>query len=370
MAGAGYRGTFVISWSQTETDGIRGAAPDVVGPGSVWRWTGDAVRVDGPSDVLLLSEAQGMADLRQRAARNVRSLVGAALGIVPRGLNISAWDTETPTLSGFEDETHFDITDGLRRYELTPIEVGNGRPPLLMSVDGMPPPDTDLWVLRAARRPARRQPDGQDDAAGMLCFTPGTRIRCEEGDRLIDDLRPGDRVLTRDGGAQPLLWVGQRRISGARLRAMPAIRPVRICAGALGIDVPDADLFLSPGHRVLVQGDRARDLFREPEVLVSALDLVDDRRILRDHALRETAYIHLLFDRHEVIWANAVACESFHPAEADLSALDPVQRAGLETARPGLLQAPGRFGGFARRVLSTPEAAVLLADPGGLRRAA
>lgn len=369
MAGAGYRGTFVISWSQTETDGMKGAGPDSLGPGSVWRWSGDATCVDGPADVLFLSEAMGTANLRQRASRNVRNLLWAALGTVPRTDQLAGGLLGDP-LPEIDSNSAFDVTDGLRRYELTPIETGHGRPPLLMSVDGMPPPDTDLWVLRAARRPMRRVPDRQDEAAGMLCFTPGTRIRCADGDRRIEDLRPGDRVLTRDGGEQPLLWSGLRRISGARLRAMPAIRPVRLRAGALGVDVPDGDLLLSPGHRVLVQGGAADELFGTSEVLVAALDLVDDRHVLRDHTLRETAYIHLLFDRHEVIWANNVACESFHPAEADLAGLDPDQRGTLEAVRPGLLDAPGHYGGFARRTLSAAEAAVLLADPAGLRRAA
>ncbi|HEX9857440.1 MAG TPA: hemolysin-type calcium-binding protein, partial [Paracoccaceae bacterium] len=66
----GSRGTFVISWSQTETDGLRAAPLDVLNVGAAWRWTGEPVRVDGPHQGLLILEgAEGAADIRKRAAR-------------------------------------------------------------------------------------------------------------------------------------------------------------------------------------------------------------------------------------------------------------------------------------------------------------
>ena len=76
----GSLGTFVISWSQTEVDGLRAAPLDVLAVGTTWRWSGAAVRVDGPQGLLLLEKAEGAADIRKRAARMVRRLVGVAVG--------------------------------------------------------------------------------------------------------------------------------------------------------------------------------------------------------------------------------------------------------------------------------------------------
>ena len=70
----GFKGTFVISWAQTEVDGVQAAPLDVLNVGASWRWTGDAVRVDGPQSVLVLEGAEGVIDVRQRAARMVRRL--------------------------------------------------------------------------------------------------------------------------------------------------------------------------------------------------------------------------------------------------------------------------------------------------------
>ena len=76
--GTGFLGTFVISWSQTELDGLRAAPISAVQKGAVWSWNGETVRVDGPSGLLRLEQGEGEAMLRRRAARMVRKMVGAA----------------------------------------------------------------------------------------------------------------------------------------------------------------------------------------------------------------------------------------------------------------------------------------------------
>ena len=67
---AGYRGTFVIGWAQTEVDGMIRPEVATIGVGSVWRWQGRAMRVDDPRDVLLL---EGCAEVaRTHAALRAR----------------------------------------------------------------------------------------------------------------------------------------------------------------------------------------------------------------------------------------------------------------------------------------------------------
>ena len=203
--------------------------------------------------------------------------------------------------------------------------------------------------------------------SGVICFTSGTRIATPSGARPVEALRPGDRVITRDNGAQEVIWTGQRHISGARLHAMPHLRPVRICAGALGQGAfgegrPDGDLLVSPGHRILMQGHAARALFRCEEVLVRAGDLVDDRRIRTDLALREVTYHHILLERHEVLFANGIGADSFHPGEADPAGLDAADHARLREVSPAFVSDPGSYGDFARRGLTSAEAALFLHD--------
>ena len=344
----GFRGTFVISWSQTEVDGLTAAPVEALAQGAAWCWRGEAVRVDGPTDVLRLDEAIDRRDMRRRAAGAVRKLVGTALERAPRP------DDAAPPL-----DSHFTVTDGRRTYAVTLIEVGGGARPLLMFVDTLPPRDRDLWVVRLSLDPGAGAAAAKDDAGGVICFTPGTRILTPRGPQPVETLRAGDEVQTRDDGVQPIRWIASRRMTGARLFAMPHLRPVRLRAGALGKDIPDDGLLVSPQHRLLVRGDRARALFNADEVLVTARDLVDGDRIAVDLRLRQVTYIHLLLDAHQVIWANGVETESFHPASAALTALGEDDRARLETEWPGLVADPQAYGPFARRSLSASEAAIL-----------
>ncbi len=347
---AGYRGTFVISWAQTEIDGRLNAPVATLGVGSSWRWSGEMLRVDGPPGVLLLERGPAEADLRRRAARGVHRLVGAAMAPGTVSGDIAVEDGVL--------NVGFEVTDGHKSHVLTLIEVGPEASPLIMFAGAPPPADTDLWVVRTTLRPGHVN-RLCDQPTGVICFTPGTMIRCEGGARPVEALREGDRVQTRDNGLQEILWIGHRRISGARLYAMPELRPVRLRAGALADGEPDGDLVVSPRHRLLIRGPRAVELFNTDEVLVAAADLIDDRSVLRDHHLREVTYVHVLLEHHEVVWANGVATESFHPAQAGLESVTPEQRARLIERFPELEQDPNAYGGYARRLLSGAEAAIL-----------
>ncbi|WP_299201226.1 Hint domain-containing protein [uncultured Tateyamaria sp.] len=347
----GFRGTFVISWSQTEVDGLEAAPLPSLAVGAAWAWRGDAVRVDGPQDVLRLDRANGEDVIRRRAARMVHRLVGAAIENTPL---TPEPDESEPLMT----DSSFVVTDGAKSYTVTVIEVGRGAPPLLMFLDDIPPRKTDLWVVHHTINTAYGDPT-PDGAGGVICFTPGTWIDTPDGPRLIEDLREGDKVQTQDNGPQEILWTGSRHMTGARLFAIPRLRPIRIAAGALGVERPDQELLVSPEHRMLIKGDVAKDLFNTPEVLVAAKDLVNGSTITVDLKARKVTYVHLLLPKHEVLRANGVETESFHPANTALSMLNEDDRARLVGGMPNLERDPHTYGSYARRNLSASEAAIL-----------
>lgn len=137
---------------------------------------------------------------------------------------------------------------------------------------------------------------------GPPCFTPGTMIAVPGGQRPVEELKPGDPVLTRDNGVQTLLWVGSRTVTGQGKRAQ-----VVFADGAIGNDGAFA---VSQQHRMLLSGWQAELLFGEETVLVPAKALINDDTI----RLVETdtvTYIHLLFSGHEILFANGVPSESY-----------------------------------------------------------
>lgn len=352
MIKTGYRGTFVIDWVQTEIDGLEAPPMSALTIGAAWKWRGEAVRVDGPPEILQLDQAKGAEELHRRAARSVRRLVGASLN--PQALLARAPDLDDISLG----ENSFLLTDGAGTYTVTLIEGARTGTSLLIFDDHMPPRNRDLWVVRhTLEEPATRRRAVRDTR--VICFTPGTRILTPQGLRLIEDLREGDLVQTKDNGAQRVEWMGSRRMSGARLMAMPGLRPVRIAPQFFGEDLPDQELVVSPSHRIVIKGDVARDLFNTPEVLVSAKDLINKTSVTVDMSLREVTYVHLLFDRHQVLWANGVETESFHPAATSLDALVGLDLMRLLARHPDLAHDPMSYGNFARRNLTTSEAALL-----------
>ena len=350
----GYTGTFVISWSQTEIDGLGEAPQTALNVGAAWAWHGDAVRVDGPNNILQLDGAEGPDQLRKRASRMVHKLTRQALE-----LNVSPYDFSSdtdPTIT--LPDRSFVVTDGAQSFAVTLIETGAGNRPLLMFAGAIPPRNTDLWVVHHSLGAPGQNPLGEN-TGGVICFTPGTRILTPDGGQLIEDLRPGDMVQTKDNGAQQIQWVGSRMMTGARLFAMPQLRPIRFRPGALGIDRPEEELLVSPAHRMLIEGDVAQDLFNTREVLVTARELVNGGTISIDLTARNVRYIHLLLDQHQILFANGVATESYHPANADLSTLTDHDRDQLLDLMPELKQDLLSYGPYARRNLSTSEAALL-----------
>lgn len=348
----GSLGTFVISWSQTEVDGFKAASMDLLTTGTVWRWTGAAVRVDGPQGLLRLEEAEGSADLRKKAARMVRRLVGVAVA----GDAKHAQGNDDPD-DGLPDQA-FIVTDGHQSFTVTIIPVPDTGAHLLMLVGELPPSDKDLWVVRTSID-RTHSGAGARVAGGVICFTPDTRISTPDGARHIRHIKRGDMILTRDNGPQEVLWTGHRRMSGARLYAMPHLRPIRFKANSMGLYRPDEDLLVSPQHRMLVKGAQAQALFNTPEVLVAAEDLINDHTIMVDHMLREVTYVHILLNEHNVVWANGLETESFHPSNTAMDTVDPTQREILKEILPDVEVNPHAYGDYARRNLSASEAAIL-----------
>ncbi|MFW8637512.1 Hint domain-containing protein [Cribrihabitans pelagius] len=159
-------------------------------------------------------------------------------------------------------------------------------------------PDTLYTLIEAARAPARRALAQSASAA----FTRGTRITLATGEqRPIEALRPGDRILTRDDGVQPLRWSGQ-----STLRATGSLAPILIRKGALN---NDRDLIVSPAHRLMVY--QRRDLLGTgaPEILIRARDLVNGHAVVTlDGGFVD--YVQILFDRHHIVYAEGIAAES------------------------------------------------------------
>ncbi|MCW2282709.1 hypothetical protein M2323_000470 [Rhodoblastus acidophilus] len=133
-----------------------------------------------------------------------------------------------------------------------------------------------------------------------ICFMAGTRIRTPDGEAAIETLQPGDLVLTRDGAAKPVNWLGRQTVS---LRFADPLRvlPIRIRAGALAEHTPARDLLVSPDHALLVE-----------DTLIHAGALVNGRSITRETEVPEVfVYYHVELEDHALILAENTPAETF-----------------------------------------------------------
>lgn len=156
-----------------------------------------------------------------------------------------------------------------------------------------------------------------------VSFTRGTHITMASGAQVrIEDIRVGDRVLTRDDGPQAVRWVGE-----TTLRATGEFAPVVIKAGALhNIN----DLTLSPDHRLFVYQRQDRLGAGRSEVLVKVRHLINGDTVLQQDG-GFVDYFQLLFDQHQIIYAEGIAAESL--------LIDPRTRAALPDHVTGSVRA-------------------------------
>jgi hypothetical protein len=133
-----------------------------------------------------------------------------------------------------------------------------------------------------------------------ICFLAGTRIRTPEGEVAVETLKRGNLVMTADGVATPVTWLGKQTIS--TLFSDPRRSwPVRVKAGALGENTPSRDLVLSPDHALLVDG-----------VLIQASALVNGTSVVREFKMPKSfVYYHVELDDHSLILAENTPAETF-----------------------------------------------------------
>ncbi|KPP84259.1 MAG: Hint domain [Rhodobacteraceae bacterium HLUCCO07] len=160
----------------------------------------------------------------------------------------------------------------------------------------------------------------EPDTTEFPCFVAGTLVETVRGPRPVERICVGGLVKTLDHGLQPVRWVGRKEVPGAG-----AMAPILIRAGALG---NSRDLWVSPQHRMLLGDWRTELFFGQGQVLVAAAHLVNGGAI-RQVDRPWVCYVHLAFDRHEVIWAEGIASESLYLGAEAIAALGKAAQAEI-----------------------------------------
>lgn len=178
----------------------------------------------------------------------------------------------------------------------------------------------------------------------FVCFAYETQIRTPKGQRAAGKLRAGDLVTTKDEGDVPVLWAGQRICAAKGINA-----PVVFDQGSIG---NTAVLRLSQQHRVLIKSPIMQYYFGIEEAFVSAKSCVNghDIRIIPEPRI---CYVHLLLEKHHIVWAAGLECESLFLGDEVVKALS--GEPGFQTIEKSARASGGHY--FpARPVLKMKEA--------------
>jgi len=146
-----------------------------------------------------------------------------------------------------------------------------------------------------------------EDAFGAVAR--GTLVATGTGTVAVEDPTPGTLVQTADNGLQPVLWIGAMSIVPGAPQNINGL--MRVTADSFGLGRPMPDLMLAAGARLLRRPTQARpDQFAG---LVPITELCDGDSIIEITPPAPVTVFHLVFERHQILCANGLELESYHP---------------------------------------------------------
>jgi hypothetical protein len=142
----------------------------------------------------------------------------------------------------------------------------------------------------------------------VVCYAKDTLILTKHGFIPIENMKAGDKVVTNGKiyknkiakqekpKSEPVVWVGKFKVN----KLNSSSRPICITKNSLAKNFPFQDLYVSPNHSIIIDGE-----------MVLAKDLVNENTIYQDMECEDVEYYHLECENHSTIIANGVLSESY-----------------------------------------------------------
>lgn len=162
----------------------------------------------------------------------------------------------------------------------------------------------------------------------MPLFTPGTFISTPSGDRLVQELRPGDLVLNKQGVAVQIRWKGSATLTAQEMYGNPHLHPVVLHRGSMSPGVPMRDTAVSQNLGLETASAKNGHMHAMGRATVAAKKLINHRDVRTVQPITIT-YIHIHFDNHQIVRANGAWVECFSPLDSDNDAARSAQRTEL-----------------------------------------
>lgn len=315
--------------------------------GQSWSWSGDltafTVREETEGATRFDGDSTGRPEVIQQSSRLGRpNEQTVEIDGTPRQVlwdyNVAVYDRETG------EEYIIGVIDVDLDNDNTVQDPGEDGYYIIF-VGDVPPKDIDLEIVEIFDNPGVRT--HEQLSGNAVCFAAGTLILTKDGSVPIENLKLGAAIITRDESYQSLRWIGRSTVDASGHCA-----PVVITKGALG---NERDLLVSPQHRMLVGDWYSELLFGHSKVLVRAIDLVNGTSIYQQPRKR-IEYFHLLFDEHQIIYAEGIATESMYPGPVAMATLSDENQREILDVFPKVVSGGPIPGNMAMRPLRRHEA--------------
>jgi hypothetical protein len=168
----------------------------------------------------------------------------------------------------------------------------------------------------------------------------GANVRTPCGARRVEMVRPGDLIVTRDNGLQPVRLIWMREIATNK----PDRAPICLCKRAIGPMMPQQKLSIAPDQRVLVPGYRLLGQKDTSGCLVYAREIAtssDDAYV--ETNFQVTRFYTFVFDAHQVFCCNGLPVESFLAGASEIAGLKADYRDELVQLFPKLQREPNSY---------------------------
>ena len=177
--------------------------------------------------------------------------------------------------------------------------------------------------------------NGDLPITGTTGIVAGANLRTPIGARHVEFFRPGDLVVTRDNGLQPVRMIWTKTVSAAEMAADPSLAPITLAPRAIGPMMPQKRVSVGAAHRLLVPGWRLDDVEDTENCLVPARDLkgLGEQTEIGEE---DITYYNIVFEVPQVFCANGLPIESFSPCSEILKIVPKKVCEDLRTTFPDL----------------------------------
>jgi hypothetical protein len=155
--------------------------------------------------------------------------------------------------------------------------------------------------------------------AAFSAFGRGTLIATPEGEIAIEDLLPGDLVITGSGAPAEIRWIGSCNFPPEGETPRPKL--IRVFAGTFGLSRPHSFVTFGQGARILQTPLPLRAEMGPRALLTQIGAFLDGEAVIEIDPPTPVRLYHLMLDRHATIRASGLECETFHPSRPVLRSL-------------------------------------------------